>query len=169
VLFTILTAVALVPTGQPFACTPTRVWDGDGPIWCAEGPHVRVAGIAAREIGGMCRRYQPCPKATATGSRDALVRLVGRSVGKSREGHVLVRGPAMRCVSVGDAKVTGRPPGASRRSEAICRARWCGGAARYDGGRSGADISVAVGALLSPCCWLATLGSRRPFWFRKKS
>lgn len=46
-----LTAV-VVPTGHQFNCTPTRVWDGGGPIWCAEGPRVRLAGIAAREIDG---------------------------------------------------------------------------------------------------------------------
>jgi endonuclease YncB( thermonuclease family) len=34
--------------GAAFTCTPVRVWDGDGPIWCAEGPKVRLAGIAAR-------------------------------------------------------------------------------------------------------------------------
>jgi hypothetical protein len=34
-------------------------------------------------------------------ARDALVRLVGRPVGCNAEGHVLVRCPAMRCVSEG--------------------------------------------------------------------
>jgi endonuclease YncB( thermonuclease family) len=83
--------------------SPTAVWDGDGPIWCAEGPHVRLAGIAAREIDGTCRSNQPCPKASAEASRDALVRLLGKPVGIGREGHVLVQGPALRCVSRGSA------------------------------------------------------------------
>lgn len=96
-----LAAAAIVPAGQPFDCTPTRVWDGDGPIWCAEGPRVRLSGIAAREIDGSCRSNQPCPTAGAEEARDALARLVGRPTGASREGHVLVDGPTMRCVSVG--------------------------------------------------------------------
>lgn len=31
-------AVAIVPTGELFPCESIRVWDGDGPIWCADGP-----------------------------------------------------------------------------------------------------------------------------------
>lgn len=93
--------VAIVPSGQTFACTPTRVWDGDGPIWCAEGPRIRVSGIAAREIDGSCRSNQPCPKASAEQSRDALARLIGQPRGTSPQGHVLVRGPTMTCRSVG--------------------------------------------------------------------
>jgi endonuclease YncB( thermonuclease family) len=102
-LLAILAAVVL-PAGQAFTCTPTRVWDGDGPIWCAEGPHVRVAGIAAREIDGTCRAYQPCSKANPLASRDALVRLIGTPIGRTATGHIRVRGPAMRCRSAGDAK-----------------------------------------------------------------
>jgi hypothetical protein len=43
---------AVVPAGIAFPCTPVAVWDGDGPIWCAEGPRLRLAGIAARELDG---------------------------------------------------------------------------------------------------------------------
>ena len=96
-------AVAIVPAGETFACTPTHVWDGDGPIWCAEGARVRVSGIAAREIDGSCRTNQPCPDANAEDARDYLVSLVGKPVGSSEHGHVLVRGPAMTCVSTGSA------------------------------------------------------------------
>lgn len=95
-------AVSIVPAGQTFDCTPTRVWDGDGPIWCAEGPRIRLSGIAAREIDGTCRESQPCPGASAEEARDALVRLVGWARGRSQEGHVLLKGPTMRCHSVGD-------------------------------------------------------------------
>jgi endonuclease YncB( thermonuclease family) len=45
-----LTTAATLLSGQHFTCTPTRVWDGHGPIWCAEGPRIRLAGIAASEI-----------------------------------------------------------------------------------------------------------------------
>lgn len=94
-------AASIVPAGQAFTCTPVRVWDGDGPIWCAEGPHVRLAGVAAREMDGTCRSNQPCPNASAEQARDKLVSLVGRRIGWSGEGHALVRGPAMRCRSDG--------------------------------------------------------------------
>lgn len=53
-MFVIL-AASIVAAGQTFTCTPTHVWDGDGPVWCAEGPHLRIAGIAAREMDGTCR------------------------------------------------------------------------------------------------------------------
>jgi hypothetical protein len=52
----LLATVSLIPAGQAFTCTPTRVWDGDGRIWCAEGPRSRLSGIAARETDGSCRR-----------------------------------------------------------------------------------------------------------------
>ncbi len=95
---------AIVAAGSSFTCTPVRVWDGDGPIWCAEGPKIRLAGIAAREIDGSCKPGHPCPRASGTVARDALVRLVGTATGRSREGHVLVRGKPLRCVSHGSGK-----------------------------------------------------------------
>jgi endonuclease YncB( thermonuclease family) len=97
-------ASTIVPNGQAFTCTPTRVWDGDGPIWCAEGPRIRLAGIAAREMGETCRRGHPCPKATGRAARDHLVQLLGGSRGTMSTGHIKVRGPAMRCVSLGSGK-----------------------------------------------------------------
>ena len=97
----LLAALAIVPAGQTFDCTPVRIWDGDGPIWCDEGPRIRLSGIAAREIYGTCRDDQPCPKTDAVTARDALVRLVGRAEGTNPEGHVLVSGPTMTCLSVG--------------------------------------------------------------------
>ena len=53
-----LLLASIVPAGQSFNCTPTAVWDGDGPIWCAEGPHIRLSGIAAREMDGSCIRVR---------------------------------------------------------------------------------------------------------------
>ena len=100
----LLFAAALVmPSGESFTCTPTRVWDGDGPIWCAEGPRIRLSGIAAREMDGTCRRGHPCPSASAVEARDALVSRIGRRVGVAPEGHILVLGPAMTCRSQGSA------------------------------------------------------------------
>lgn len=101
VLFLLAAGPSVVPAGQSFECTPTRIWDGDGPIWCEEGPRIRLSGIAAREIDGTCRQNQPCPDADALEARDALVSLVGTPIGKAQEGHVLVDGPTIHCISDG--------------------------------------------------------------------
>ena len=61
---------ATVAAGTSFTCTPVAVWDGDGPIWCAEGPRIRLAGVAAREIDNSCRRYHPCPDASGTAAEE---------------------------------------------------------------------------------------------------
>ena len=102
----LLFGVVIVPAGQSFACTPVAVYDGDGPIWCDEGPRVRLAGIAAREIDNSCRTGHPCPKASGLAARDALANLVGTPTGRLRTGHITTTGPTMRCVSVGGAKGT---------------------------------------------------------------
>ena len=96
-------SVEIVPAGQSFTCTPTRVWDGDGPVWCAEGPRVRLAGIAAREMDGTCKPNHPCPAASAEAAKSALVRLLGGARGKTAEGHATVLGPKLACVSEGSA------------------------------------------------------------------
>jgi hypothetical protein len=44
----LLLVVSVVPTGEEFTCTPKRVWDGDGPVWCKEGP---VSGWLALLLG----------------------------------------------------------------------------------------------------------------------
>jgi hypothetical protein len=100
----LLAAVVVLPSGAHFACTPTRVWDGDGPIWCAEGPRVRLAGIAAREIDESCKSGQPCPTTSGRRARDRLVMFLGGGKGRSRQGHILVSAPPMRCVSNGAAR-----------------------------------------------------------------
>jgi endonuclease YncB( thermonuclease family) len=119
-----LLAASIVASGQTFTCTPTHVWDGDGPVWCAEGPHLRIAGIAAREMDGTCRTNQPCPAATAIEARDALVQVMGGARGTISTGHVVVRGPRLTCRSEGGA-------GGDR------TAAWC----RLP---SGADLSCAM-------------------------
>lgn len=97
------TDVPIIPSGQTFACTPTHVWDGDGPIWCAEGPRLRLAGIAAREIDETCSLGHPCPSASGRDARAALVSLLGVPTGTSRHGHILVTGPTITCRSDGSA------------------------------------------------------------------
>ena len=88
-----------VASGDGFACTPVKLWDGDGPIHCAEGPRVRLAGIAAREVDGTCRPGHPCPDATAEVARDTLAALLGRVTGTAREGHLTIEGPTLSCTS----------------------------------------------------------------------
>lgn len=119
-----LLAASVVSAGQPFACTPTHVWDGDGPVWCAEGPRLRIAGIAAREIDGTCRNNQPCPQSSAIEARDALVQILGGARGTASTGHVLVSGPKLSC----------RPEGSAggNRTAAWCRLS------------NGADLSCAM-------------------------
>ena len=97
-------AAPVVAKGVRFQCTPTAVWDGDGPIWCAEGPKLRLAGIAAREIDETCRIGQPCPAASGVAARDALVALLGGGRGMLSTGHVAVRGPRLICMSEGRGK-----------------------------------------------------------------
>lgn len=95
--------MSIVPALALFICTPIAVYDGDGPIWCAEGPKVRLAGIAAREMDGTCRSNQPCPTVTAESSRDYLASLLGRRTGTLPIGHIKVEGAALRCTSTGGA------------------------------------------------------------------
>lgn len=120
----IFLAASIVTAGQTFTCTPTHVWDGDGPIWCAEGPHVRLSGFAAREMDGTCRRGHPCPEASPTQARDALVRLLGGARGSNSTRHVVVAGPKLTCRSEGSA--------GGNRTAAWCRLP------------TGADLSCAM-------------------------
>lgn len=95
--------VPIIPRGQSFTCTPTHVWDGDGPIWCQEGPRLRLAGIAARELDGSCSDGHPCPSPSGIESRDALVNLLGTPMGVGRYGHVLIDALPLQCQSDGPA------------------------------------------------------------------
>lgn len=94
----------VVAAGQAFKCTPAAVYDGDGPVWCAEGPKVRIAGVAAREMDGTCRSNQPCPPVGAVDARDRLVRIFGGPRGTLPTGHILVRSATMVCRSDGSAR-----------------------------------------------------------------
>lgn len=95
--------VPVISAGLTFYCTPSTVWDGDGPVWCAEGPRIRIAGVAARELDGTCRNKQPCPSMSGLQARDRLVRLLGGPRGTLPTGHIKVRASRMTCKSVGSA------------------------------------------------------------------
>ncbi len=103
-----LFAAQVIAAGTTFSCTPIAVYDGDGPIWCAEGPKIRTAGTAAREINGVCKPGHPCPAASGIAARDALVRELGGAKGKLRTGHIVVRAGTMRCQSDGSAVAVAR-------------------------------------------------------------
>jgi endonuclease YncB( thermonuclease family) len=94
----------VIPAGEAFTCTPIAVWDGDGPVWCAEGPKIRLSGVAAREIDGSCSDGHPCPAASAIEARDELVGLLGGPKGVLRSGHIKVSAPALSCISKGNGR-----------------------------------------------------------------
>src|SRR3546814_12486686 len=88
----------------PYTTLFRSVWDGVGPIWCKEGAKIRLSGIAAREIDETCKPNHPCPSASGVSARNHLAKLVGQVTGKASEGHLLVKGPTMSCVSAGNGK-----------------------------------------------------------------
>lgn len=102
----------VVPAGNSFTCTAERVWDGDGPIWCREGPRIRLANLATREIDGSCRPGHPCPAASGIEARDHLVKLLGGAIGTARSGHILIRPVPLACRSRGWGK--------GRRTDSAC-------------------------------------------------
>jgi endonuclease YncB( thermonuclease family) len=93
--------VILLAALTTFACAPIAVYDGDGPIWCEEGPKIRIADIGARELDGECMLGHPCPAASGIEARDALVDLLGGAKGTLRTGHLRVSHPAMQCARRG--------------------------------------------------------------------
>lgn len=131
-LLAIAAASAMTP-GEVFRCTPEAVWDGDGPVWCKEGPRIRLAGIAAREMDGSCSPGHPCPALDALQARDALVLLLGSRTGVGPHGHILVSGPTLTCVSTG--------PAGGNRTGAWCRSP------------SSGDISCAMVAQGAAARW----------------
>ncbi len=126
-------ATQVVAAGATFNCTPVAVWDGDGPVWCAEGPKVRIAGVAAREMDGTCRPNQPCPPVDAIDARDRLVSIFGGPRGTLPEGHIVVSSATMICFSEGTAG--GSRTAAWCRSPAVgdlsCTVVRAGGAVRW--------------------------------------
>lgn len=70
--------IALPP---PFICQVVKVHDGDGPIWCANGIKVRVAGVQAPDYENTtpCREHRAgyvCSNAAADRSRDVTRSIV---------------------------------------------------------------------------------------------
>ena len=71
----------LIALAASFACHVVKVHDGDGPIWCANGIKVRVAGVQAPDYEDTtpCREHRAeytCSDAEADRSRDITVSIV---------------------------------------------------------------------------------------------
>lgn len=88
-------AASIVAAGQSTTRTPAHVWDGYGPVWCADRAHVRLSGVAARAVDGTCRMNQPCPDGSPADARDAPVRLLGGGHSRNSTGHVAVEDPKL--------------------------------------------------------------------------
>lgn len=79
-------AVVDTAAGKQFPCTVQSVYDGDGPINCAETDtegnpvRVRLRGIEARDADNSCRlAADRCPRASGAEAKAELTRLaVGR-------------------------------------------------------------------------------------------
>ena len=75
-------------TKPPFTCVVVRIHDGDGPLWCANGIKVRIAGVQAPdyEDAEPCRRRDTswanytCDNAAANRSQQIVERLVLRQI-----------------------------------------------------------------------------------------
>ncbi|WP_225421634.1 thermonuclease family protein [Sphingomonas parva] len=70
-----------VAAGRAFRCTVLSVYDGDGPINCAETDlrgrpiAVRLRGIEAREYDDSCQHPELCPTASGAAAKAILVGL----------------------------------------------------------------------------------------------
>ena len=103
-MFSLFLLASVVPTGQSFTCTPVAVWDGDGPDL------VRGRSACSPFRGRRTRNeWQLQSRASLSGRRSgrgcAIISSAcsGTPQGRNRTGHILVRGPVMRCLSRGGA------------------------------------------------------------------
>jgi endonuclease YncB( thermonuclease family) len=67
--------------GTPFTCYVTKVHDGDGPLWCRNGPKVRIAGVQAPDFESAepCRQSRAgyvCSDSRARASQQIVERMV---------------------------------------------------------------------------------------------
>ena len=73
-------ATSVPSRAETFRCTVTKVHDGDGPIWCAEGPRIRLTAVAARELDETCSPGHPCPAASGASAQRRLQELASGRV-----------------------------------------------------------------------------------------
>jgi endonuclease YncB( thermonuclease family) len=111
----------MIITAASFLCLVTRVHDGDGPLWCANGMKVRVAGIQAPDFANAapCRRDRAayvCSNVKAARSQRVVERLTlnrtmtCKSVGKSFKRVVarctLPDGRSLSCATIAAGAAT---------------------------------------------------------------
>ncbi len=117
-MFLVLAAALSLPA---FDCRVIRVHDGDGPIWCANGRKIRVAGVQAPDFESAepCRRGKPgyvCSDTLARQSQQIIERMVlnrtmtCRPVGRSWERVVarctLPDGRSLTCAAIAAGAAT---------------------------------------------------------------
>jgi endonuclease YncB( thermonuclease family) len=86
--------VVSAPSGV--ICTPVAVQAATGPILCAEGRRITLAGIAARSVDDACSA-DTCNNVSGIAARAALVQLVGEPNGSWSPGRVKVNGAPLVC------------------------------------------------------------------------
>ena len=52
---------AVVPAATTFSCTPTCIWNGDGPAWSAEGSRLTASAHAIRREAAFDAFYPTMP------------------------------------------------------------------------------------------------------------
>jgi len=149
-MFALLAAVAVIPAGQTFECTPTAVYDGDGPV-CAP----RVRAFACRAL--------PRERRTAP-ARPAIPALAQRLLKRNQRWSALSANrsaPAPMAIPSFAARPCGAPPpaalaaiepapGAYLRAVGICPVLWCAVAGRRSGIGIGGGIGVISAAAHNP-------------------
>lgn len=111
----------MIIAAASFLCLVTRVHDGDGPLWCANGVRVRVAGVQAPDFENAvpCRRGRAayvCSNVKAERSRRVVERLtlnrtmICQTVGKSYKRVVarctLTDGRSLSCAMIAAGAAT---------------------------------------------------------------
>jgi len=69
-----------------FICLAIAIHDVDGPIHCADGTKVRLAGIGATEMDGTCRPTQPCVPGDPFEQRRVMARVMGAVIDREDPG-----------------------------------------------------------------------------------
>lgn len=98
-MFLLFAAVAAAPAAFP--CTVFRVHDGDGPLWCRQGPKIRVAGIQAPDF----ESATPCRASRRTVERLVLNKMlrcqpVDRSYSRVVARCTLPDGRSLSCATI---------------------------------------------------------------------
>jgi hypothetical protein len=106
----------------------------------------RASGAPRRDRGSRNGRHMQAraslPTVSAKASQEHLTALVGRPTDRSAQGHILVTGPKLSCLSTAPAGASERVPGARRLVSGILAAGWLRTATRFGGIGIGNDTSA---------------------------